>query len=440
MILEFEYTNNLGTGSSPQVLHMMDNGFRVIYLNSRNDVCGKVTFPELGLYNDLLWKEKGRMSPDENVSYPQLKKVAHYGGYGFWSSAGNHKFVMYMLPVDISHTVLDGNISISKDTPVNSASVVLQNVDGFLLKRSRSIVAPNAKLEFYISFGDSEEISIGQFYVDRVSTSIPENNLSVSARNSIGKLLKEQTFDENYTFNKGTLQENLEDILKLAEIEDYFVGDSGKTWSLNFEPQTTLLDGITEVIKLLNNWQIAENSDGVIGISRTDDARFDVASTYIFERDKTCFNYSTEYSDEQTYNRICVSCKEPSNQILLELPPHKLWVSPMHKTLYVNVPDGTSFAELNDYANNLITSISNAGRIETFASKFTPQMVIGDEIKMVEDDVVIGTVTSVKHTLGNKGFYTEFTVDSSGRKGKPLLKDYLNKITGNKTLNGVTIY
>ena len=154
----------------------------MIYLNNNNDVCGKVAFPELGLYDNLSWKEKGRMSPDENVTYPQLKKVAHYGGYGFWSSAGNHKFVMYMLPVDISHTVLDGSISISKDTPVTSASVNLQNINGFLLKRSRSIVAPNAKLELYISFGDSDEISIGQFFVDRVSTSIPENNLSVSVK------------------------------------------------------------------------------------------------------------------------------------------------------------------------------------------------------------------------------------------------------------------
>lgn len=437
MILEFEYTETLGAGSSPQVLHMMDNGFRVIYLNSSNNVCGKVAFPELGLYNSLLWKDKGRMSPDENVTYPQLKKVAHFGGYGFWSCDGNHKFVMYMLPTDISHTVLDGNITLSKDTSVTSASFNLQNINGYLLKKGRSIVAPNAKLEVYISLGNSEEILLGIFFIDRVSTSIPKNELSVSARNSIGKLLKEQTFDENYTFNKGSLQLNLEEILRLAEIEDFFVGDSGKTWSLNFEPQTTLLDGITEVIKLLNNWQIAENADGVVGISRSNDARFDLASTYEFERDKTCFEYSTEYSDENTYSKICVSCKEPQNSIVVDLPPHKLWVTPSHKTLYVNVPDGTSLSELTEYANNLAISISNSGRIETFASKFTPQMVIGDEVRM--EGEILGTVTNVKHNIGNKGFYTEFTVDSSGRKGKPLLKDYLSQITGGKGSSKVTI-
>lgn len=437
MILEFEYTETLGSGSSPQVLHMMDNGFRVIYLNNSNNVCGKVAFPKLGLYNDLSWKDKGRMSPDESVSYPQLKKVAHFGGYGFWSCDSNHKFVMYMLPTDISHTVLDGNITLSKDTSVTSASFNLQNINGYLLKKGRSIVAPNAKLEVYISLGNSEEILLGIFFIDRVSTSIPKNELSVSARNSIGKLLKEQTFDENYTFNKGSLQLNLEEILRLAEIEDFFVGDSGKTWSLNYEPQTTLLDGITEVIKLLNNWQIAENADGVVGISRSDDARFDLASTYEFERDKTCFEYSTEYSDENTYSKICVSCKEPQNSIVVDLPPHKLWVTPSHKTLYVNVPDGTSLSELTEYANNLAISISNSGRIETFVSKFTPQMVIGDEVRM--EGEILGTVTNVKHNIGNKGFYTEFSVDSSGRKGKPLLKDYLSQITGGKSSSKVTI-
>ena len=32
---------------------------------------------------------------------------------------------------------------------------------------------------------------------------------------------------------------------------------------------------------------------------------------------------------------------------------------------------------------------------------------------------MIGTVTTVRHTLGKSGFYTEFTVDSGGRKGRP---------------------
>ncbi|HBL84678.1 MAG: hypothetical protein A2Y17_11130 [Clostridiales bacterium GWF2_38_85] len=441
MILEFEYTAEVGEGSSPQVVHLMDNSFNIIYLDSTGTVKGTTTSPEMGLYDSLTWKSKGRMSPDISISYPSLKKVAHYGAYGFWSSNGNHKFVMYMLPTDISHTIENGSITHSKDSAVSSASFTIQNINNTLLRRSRSVISPNTKLELYFSMGDSEEISLGQFYIDRVSTAIPGNALSVSARNAIGKLLKEQTFDENISFTEATLQENLQAIFTLAGIENFFVGDSPKVWKLTFEPETTYLSGVEDVVALLPGWKVSENSDGTIGIGAVTDTRFEQPGTFQFERNKNCWSYTTEYSDEQTYSRICVSCKNPSNTLYVDLPPHKLWVSPSHKTIYITAPDGTSAAELTEYANNLADSIAISGRTETFAGKFTPQMIIGDSIEMTADGETetIGIVTSIRHTLGRKGFYTEFTVDSSGRKGKPMLKDYVSQISGSKASSKVVI-
>lgn len=52
----------------------------------------------MGLYDELAYKDKGRISADFEVSKPQLKKVAHHGAYGFWSSEDTHRFVIYMLP------------------------------------------------------------------------------------------------------------------------------------------------------------------------------------------------------------------------------------------------------------------------------------------------------------------------------------------------------
>jgi len=86
--LTFEYTGNLGQGLSPQCLHMMDNGIRVIYLSADGMVKGKEAYPPLGIYSSLTFKDKGRMAADLGVSKPSLKKVAHYGAYGFWSSDG----------------------------------------------------------------------------------------------------------------------------------------------------------------------------------------------------------------------------------------------------------------------------------------------------------------------------------------------------------------
>lgn len=437
MLLNFSEITILGSGHSPQAIHMMDNGFTILYIDDSGNVSGDITYPELGMYENLSWKVKGRMSLDSDITFPSIKKIAHNGAYGFWSAAGinntmDHKFIMYMLPFDISDTFIDGNISYSKDSPVSSSSFKFVNVGGKLLRRYRSIISPNTKLEFYLSMGNSPEISLGKWYIDRVNTSAPGNVISVTTRNAIGKLLKEQTFDENATFTYSLLNENLAAIMQLAEIDKFFIGDTGKGWRLTFEPQTSLLEGIQSVIQLLPGFIISENIDGTIGIGRSNDTRFDQPTTYVFERDKTCFSYSTEYSDEQTYNRICVICSEPANVIYLDLPPHKLWTSPTHKTLFVTVPNGASINEMNEYANNLADSIAISGRVETFDAIFTPQMVIGDIIEMVTDGVheVIGVVTSIRHTVGQKGFYTEFTVDSSGRKGKPMLKDYLSKITG----------
>lgn len=441
MILTFDYTASVGSGHSPQVVHMMDNGFHILYVDNSGLIEGIVSFPELGLYSDLSWKTKGRMSPDENLAYPSLKKIAHYGAFGFWSTDTEHRFVMYMLPTDISNTLIDGTINHTKDSPVSSASLSFQNVNGYLLRRYRSLVSPNAMLELYFSMGTTDEISLGKWFIDRVSTAIPGNNLSVTARNTIGKLLKEQTFDENISFSEATLQENLRAILTLAGIENFFVGDSEKVWKLTFEPETNYLSGIEDVIALLPGWKIAENSDGVVGIGHFTDTRFDQPTTYQFERDKNCWSYASEYSDENTYARVCILCKEPENSLYVDLEPHRLWPIPVHRTLYITVPDGTTLVEMESYAAELAEGIALSGRVETFAGRYTPQMVIGDAVVMVDGDILedLGIVTNVKHTMGSKGFYTEFTVDSGGRKGKPMLKDYVSQISGSKAKSKVVI-
>ena len=267
-------------------------------------------------------------------------------------------------------------------------------------------------------------------------------SISVTARNSIGKLLKEQTFDESNSFLNATLKGNLEAILLLSGIKSYFVGDPQKVWKLTFEPDTALQSGIEQVVSLLASWQLRENTDGTVGIAPITDSRFEQPSIYVFERDKTCFSYDVEYSDENTCANLCVSCKEPAVAVYVTLPPHRWWVSPQHKTMYVNVPDGTSSYELTAYADELAKLIAISGRIESFAGIFTPQLIIGDEIELVETNgkrSKTGTVTSVRHKFGKGGFITEFTVDSSGRKGKALLKDYVSQIGDKSTQSNVVI-
>lgn len=442
MTLTFEYTLNAGAGLFPQVIHTSDNLLRFIYITADGTVAGSTADPVLGLYNNLTYTETGRISPDESVSYPSIKKVAHYGAYGFWSAEGDHRFVMYVLPTDITNSFVDGSIKFSIGSEVSQLSCTLLNIKGALLNRYRALVTPGTKMELYFSLGSSGEITLGIFYIDRASVSYPDEKVSVSARNAIGKLLKEQTFNEDNTFEETTLQQNLQGILRLAEVENFFVGESIKTWKLRFEPDVSILDGIKRVISLLDGWKVDETANGVIGVAAVTDARFDQPAVYTFERDKTCWSYSVEYDDSEAVNKVCVTCADPENKVYATVPRNKWWVQPSHRTTYVTAADGATLTEITAMAEELAQAIAISGRQESFVGIFTPQLTIGDEVRIVSGakTETIGTVTDVTHNFGRGGFYTTFTVDSGGRKGKARLSDLIGKASEKRNLNGVTIY
>ena len=437
----FDYYEMLGNGHFPAAVHMMDNGFRIFYIDSNGIVKGMECFPALGLYDNLAWRERGRMSPDTTVSHMSLKKIAHHGAYGFWSAMGDHRFMMYMLATDVSKYFVKGVLNITKDSAVSSASFTLQNPDQMLLTRNRSALSPNAYISLHFALGSSPEVAIGKWYIDKVTSKMPGGDVSVTARNGIGKYLKEQSFDEHTTWIEGGFTDNIKAILAYAGVEDYFVGDAHKDWQLEYEPDATLLKGIEDLVKLLPFWTIAETMDGTVGVARFDDARFDQPSTHRFVLNQNCWKYTTEYTDEETYSRLCVYCKEPENRLYYDLPYHKLWPMPAHRTLFAKVPDGTDLATMQTYASSLIDGIAESGRTETFVGRFTPQLVIGDQIELIDgiDVEVIGTVTTVRHTLGKSGFYTEFTTDSGGRKGRLTLSDYVSQIGKGGTANCIIV-
>jgi len=442
MTLTFEYSLDAGAGLFPQVIHTSDNLLRFIYLTAEGTVAGSTADPVLGLYDSLTYTETGRISPDEMVSYPSIKKVAHYGAYGFWSAEGDHRFVMYMLPTDITNSFIDGSVKFSIGSEVSQMSCTLLNIKGALLNRYRASVTPGTKMELYFSLGSSDEITLGIFYIDRASVSYPDEKVSVSARNAIGKLLKEQTFNEDNTFEETTLQLNLQEILRLAEVEDFFVGNNTKAWKLRFEPDVTILDGIKRVISLLDGWKVDETSNGVIGVAAATDARFDQPAVYTFERDKTCWSYSVEYDDSEAVSKVCVTCADPENTVYATVPRSKWWVQPSHRTTYVTAADGATLAEITAMAEELAQAIAISGRQESFVGIFTPQLTIGDEVRIESGakTETLGTVTDVAHNFGRGGFYTAFTVDSGGRKGKARLSDLIGKASEKSNLNGVTIY
>lgn len=447
MQLSFEYYMDCGTGHFPQAVHDKSNKLRIIHLKDDATVHSLDADPVLGLYHDLEFFDKGRVSPDDNVSLPSLKRVAHYGAYGFWSSEGDHHFVIYMMPVDISKALVDGSVQFSAGSEVSSMSCTLLNIRGELLNRYRALVTPGTKMEIYFSLGSSSEVPLGIFYIDRASVAYPEEKVSVSARNAIGKLLKEQTFDDHTVFEDGSVQESIKTMLEMAEVEDFFVGDPGKAWSLKFDRDVSFLDGIKRIISMFPGWKVDETMTGRVGIAASNDARFDQPGLYIFDRDKTCWSYQIEYDDSDAAAHVTVytggNDETPGLSVTKDVSFNKWWVQPSHRTLYVQAAEGASLTELNYMAQELADSLAASGRVETFAGIFTPQLTIGDEVHVIDengDEETVGTVTDVSHSFGKGGFITSFTVDSGGRKSRVRLKDLISKASKAENTSGVEIY
>ena len=440
MILTFPYVTELGSGRNPQAFHDRDNNLRIIFLDETETVCCREAAPELGLYDSLEFKEKGRVSPDEAVSLPSLKKVAHYGGFGFWSAGGDHRFVIYMMPADISDSLVDGQVQFGSDNEISSMSGTFINRRGKLINRYRSIISPGTRLELYFSLGSSPEISLGVFFVDRAGISFPEEQISVSARDAVGKLLKEQTFDDNTLWQEGSLHDNISSILRYAGVEEFFVGDPGTDEPLVFEPSTNLLEGIQYAISLLTDWKIAQTAEGRVGVAPATDTRFEQPAIYNFERDHSCWSYSVEYDDSNGAASVCVFSNSteqdgPVQRATVKVGYNRYWSMPEHRTMYVQTVDGATRAQVQAVAEALAASVAASGKVETFAGVFTPQLSLGDEVRISEDSGVetIGTVTDITHSFGRSGFITSFTVDSGGRRGRAKLKDLIN--TASKTVS-----
>ena len=431
MMLTFAYTLSAGEGIAPQAIHVPDGRLRIIYLDEDGTVHCRDATPTLGLYDNLEFRYYSRVSQDKEVSLPSLKKVAHYGGYGFWSADGDHRFVMYMLPEDISDAIVDGSVQASANEDSGSCSLTLINSKGKLINRRRSLLTPGTKLELFYTQGGGEEIYLGVYHIDRASVSFPEQNISVSARDTVGKLLKEQTFDENTTWNEGSTHDNLEAILRYAGVESFFAGDPGTDGVLEFDPDTTVLEGLKYAITTLAGWKIAQNPDGRVGVAEKTDGRFEQPGVFNFRRDHTCWSYSVEYDDSNGAARVCVYSNpaEEGAQVMrayATVGPNRFWAQPEHRTLYVQTVDGAALSQIQDTADGLAQALAISGRTETFAGIFTPELVLGDEVRITEEGgETVGSVTDFTHSFGRSGFTTAFTADSGGRRGKQRLKDMI---------------
>lgn len=291
---------------------------------------------------------------------------------------------------------------------------------------------PQSSIELVFNSGDSADYAMGRYYIDKTQYKVNTASLKADGRNSIGKYFKDQTFDEACKFSSQLVSDMLESILAATGLTDYYVQPSTTYMGMDFAPNKSILDGIEEIIQYLPGWQIREEVSGQIVIAEKTDSHFTQPSRYTFQRDRDIFSRDVVTDDRSVYGRVCVHTSDFSVKVWRPVTSNLGWNAPPKKTMYQQVPAGTTSFEAATLADALADNMSNSGAVETFLCPLMPQIMPGDEAEVLEADsskTMIGVITQVKHSFGDKGFTTEIVVDSGGRIGKRKLTEIIKSFT-----------
>ena len=302
---------------------------------------------------------------------------------------------------------------------------------------------PQSYIELNFTAGDSAAYPMGRFFIDRTQSIVGRETVSIQGRNSIGKYLKDQTFDERNYFPTATLKTLFEQVLLAAGITNYHVAANSTQVGMEFPPNMDMLTGIQELLKLTPGWIIREEITGKVVIGPRNDVNFTQPSKYTCYRDQDIFSRGSTKDDNDAYGRVCCHTADYSVRVYRPVPSTLGWLPPAQKTLYVPVPDGTRNSEAASLAVELAEQLANSGEVETFVGPFRPHLIPGDEAEIIDADGpnLLGVITTVEHawSKGGRGFATEFTVDSGGKIGKPQLREFIDALAGRQKTGAVKL-
>lgn len=446
MQLSFEEIAIVGSGKYPDFVQFDRTEGELFFLDG-GLMYGTPTERLDGDFSDPVWLETNDIGPvgETDISYLEIKTLSGFGIVGSYRTAVAQKLLIYEYSIDMSSFLEAGTIKYSMDTPITAFTLNLENPTNenpeyegnVAISEETSLLSPGSKVTFELSMGDSEPYPMGTFYADRSNFSLLNETVNVDGRNIIGKALNDQTFDEENEYSYNILHETLKNILFKANItsDEMLVENTSIIAGYQFDSKMTYLEGIMEILKALDSWQIKELIDGAVVIGSLNYSGFTRNSSYTFQRNRDIFTRSIVRDDHEAYRRVCVHNQDFSIKIYRNVTTYTGWNLQANKTLYVNVPEGTSFSDAQNYANQIAKNLEYVGKIESFTGPFRPQLILGDEAVIIGEkgSVNLGLITEITHRFGKDGFYTDFTVDSGGRLGKGRLSDYIGKITKDRT-------
>lgn len=416
------------------LIHYYDQSSQSIFV--KNALYSRESEPQQGQWETSPAGEPKKVTTDK---YNQME--ADHSSVGVWYGSaciGDNLYLLrYLYAKDLSDYADQATYESRNDNSINQLNADIQNMDELTFTANNSLFVPNSKLELSLSAGNSDPYLIGIGYLDEIDYDLYDDTVPISAR-SVTALLNDQTFGEEHTFNVIS-HELFEKILKKAGIEKYHIQTGTDTRKWEFDYDTTLLDGLSQMFELYWQWEMVELPDGtiVIGNKETYIPKYKVNNTYQFNGGKEVFTRKTTKSVDAAYSRVLVRCgdtvekevKDSKGHITTvsedKYPPVSVtvktysgWNMPANKTFYAVAKEGLTKEKIQEYAEQLAKDLQYVGVTEAFTSPIRPWLLVGDVASIYRDgdsvSTSLGLITSVKHILGKNGFSTEFSVDSGG--------------------------
>lgn len=451
MELLFDASQTVVGGDNMDMLHMWDNQANLLYLVNGRLQSSEAPTP-LGVWGSLDFSDGQDVAPDDGMSSFRLDSLSGFGAVGAYRTGSTQKLLIYEYRVDVSEYLESANIKHALSSPISSLTLALENPknpnpdkEGNVAVGERSsLLSPGSKVILKFGAGQiPDEYELGTFYLDRSQYTLGQVTASVDARNLIGKALRDQTLDANAVLPYAPLHENLGTLLQAAQIrpDEYVIETSELSNAFAFTPKDEVLQTIEEMLKVTNNWVIAETVDGRVIIGSPTFGGFPVNSMYLFERNTDVFSRAIVRDDQSVYRKVCVHTSDFTVAAYCDVEVFAGWSLRANKTMYVQVADGTREDNAAAYAEELASRLAGCGKIETFVGPFRPQLLCGDGATIVDEigQTELGLITEVNHQLGKSGFSTSFTVDSGGRLGRGRLSDYVSML-GKTTNTGAVSY
>lgn len=387
------------------------------------------------------WKSAvpGETQEIEAPAFENLSLEHAYNGvlFGTAVDGNNLVYMRYVYAIDCSDIITSGSLGMSNSNSIAQIKANLMNTNEDIFLSDSTVFQPGAKITFKIlSGGDPYDMCVA--YLDSVEYDKRSSTVPISGRNSIGFKLMEATFDDT-TSIEGLPHEVLAEIFELAGIKKYLIGEGTGSMTHSFKPIQSLMSGAEQVLELYSDMKLDELADGTIvaGPRSFVDARRS-NGYYVFDAG-LLFKRRTKRSSDSAYTKVRVSIGsgDDTEAVIVPVKNYDQWKLPANKTYHATAPEGMAASELQTYAESLAESLKYVGIGEDFTGPLQPHLLIGDVAAEKNEDgsmVVLGIITSIKHTFGKSGFTTEFSTDSGGI----VLDSRSNLVTITKPLGGYT--